>query len=251
MTHELYGDSDNWELESDDQDVRGWNVVNESGQQIGTVSDMYVDTETETIDRLLLDNGSEIDVRTVSVGDGTIVLSDRDADTNWARGGTDASRTSGTGAATLDRDTDTTSGYGGADMDRNRSTDDSWRIRRHEEDLQATKERQEVGAVGVRKNVVEEKKAFDVPVEREEVDIKRRAVDRPADDASFTDDGETIRVPVTAETVQVSKQPRVVEELEITKRKKTDTKRVSDTVRREEFDIDRQGDADVNTEGRG
>jgi hypothetical protein len=86
MTHELYSESDNWEVENDDQDVRGWNVVDQQGQTIGTVSDMYVDTQTETIDRLVLDNGSEIDVSSVLVEDGTIrvggmdgVTGDRDA----------------------------------------------------------------------------------------------------------------------------------------------------------------------------
>jgi hypothetical protein len=72
MTHELFSESDNWEVENDDQDVRGWSVVDEQGQTIGKVSDMYVDTQTETIDRLVLDNGSEIDVNSVEVGDGQI-----------------------------------------------------------------------------------------------------------------------------------------------------------------------------------
>src|SRR3954452_10524447 len=82
MTHELYSESDNWEVENDDQDVRGWDVVDQQGQTIGRVSDMYVDTRTETIDRLVLDNGSEIDVATVLVEDGTIRLGGMDAGSN-------------------------------------------------------------------------------------------------------------------------------------------------------------------------
>ncbi|HKG57887.1 MAG TPA: PRC-barrel domain-containing protein [Candidatus Limnocylindrales bacterium] len=92
MTHELYSESDNWEVENDDQDVRGWNVVDQQGQTIGTVSDMYVDTQTETIDRLVLDNGSEIDVSTVRVEDGTIRMGAMGGSV-----GTDASYASGTG----------------------------------------------------------------------------------------------------------------------------------------------------------
>jgi hypothetical protein len=72
MTHELFSESDNWEVENDGQDVRGWSVVDDQGQTIGKVSDMYVDTQTETIDRLVLDNGSEIDVNSLEVGDGEI-----------------------------------------------------------------------------------------------------------------------------------------------------------------------------------
>ena len=55
-----------------------------------------------------------------------------------------------------------------------------------------------------------------------------------------------VEVPVYGERVTTDKDTRVVEELEIGKTAKTDTKRVSDTVRREEFDID--GQTDVRSE---
>jgi sporulation protein YlmC with PRC-barrel domain len=93
MTHELYGESDNWEVESDGQDVRGWDVVDEQGQKIATVSDMYVDTETETIDRLVLDNGSELEVSSVLVEDGTIRLG------GTSGAGMDSSYEGGTGTS--------------------------------------------------------------------------------------------------------------------------------------------------------
>ena len=54
----------------------------------------------------------------------------------------------------------------------------------------------------------------------------------------IVDDGETIRVPVHAEDVDVRKEARVVEEVEISKRPVTENRRVSETVRREEIDVD-------------
>ena len=67
----------------------------------------------------------------------------------------------------------------------------------------------------------------------------RRRVDRAADaNDTIVDDGETIRVPLRAEDVDVRKDTRVVEEIEISKRPVTETKRVSETVRREEIDVD-------------
>jgi len=114
---------------------------------------------------------------------------------------------------------------------------DSVRVPVHEEKLRTSKERQEAGSVGVRKNVVEERQNVDVPVTREQVTVRRvPAGSRTADDNAFQDEG-TIRVPVTAETVNVTKEPRVVEEVEISKRPVTETKRVSDTVRREEVEV--------------
>jgi uncharacterized protein (TIGR02271 family) len=229
MTHELYSESNNWEVENDDQDVRGWNVVDAQGQQIGTVSDMYVDTQTETIDRLVLDNGSELDVSSVTVDDGTIRVADGAA----SMSGADRQDMSGS-AALADRS----------------NTEDTWRIRRHEEELQATKERQQTGEVQVNKNVVEEERSIDVPVSREEVQIRRVPVDQSAEGAAITEDQDTVRVPVMAEKVHVTKEPRVVEELEISKTTRTGTEHVSDTVRREEFDIENQGDAKVREEAR-
>lgn len=122
-------------------------------------------------------------------------------------------------------------------------SEDGTRLTRSEEQLRADTRREQAGEVRVGKDVVEERQTFDVPVEREEVEIRRHPVDRPAtaDDMAYQQ-GESVRVPVTAEHVEVTKEPRVVEELEIDKRRVTDTERVDDTVRKERFDVDRQGD---------
>ena len=56
---------------------------------------------------------------------------------------------------------------------------------------------------------------------------------------------ETIRVPVTEERVEVSKQPVVYEEVGIGKRVTQETETVSDTVRREELRVDEKGDVEV------
>jgi len=131
-------------------------------------------------------------------------------------------------------------------MDRDAAIGDEerQRLRLHEEELQAQTRRERAGEVQVGKHVVEEQREFDVPVTHEEVEVRRVPVDRDAEagEAAFRDDGETIRVPVTAESVEVTKTPRVVEEIEVSKRAVTGSQRVSDTVRREEADVDEQGD---------
>lgn len=116
------------------------------------------------------------------------------------------------------------------------------RIPVHEEELTAQKTAREAGAVRVNKDVIEEERSIDVPVTREEVQVNRRAVDRDArvDDNAFSD-RDSIRVPVVEEEVQVSKQPRVVEEIEISKQRVQGTERVADTVRREEVNVEQEG----------
>jgi uncharacterized protein (TIGR02271 family) len=132
--------------------------------------------------------------------------------------------------------------------DTNVGDTESQRLTLHEEELQAQTRRQQAGEVSVNKRVVEDARELDVPVTHDEVQVKRVRVDRDAvpGDATFADDGETIRVPVTAETVEVSKTPRVVEELEISKRPVTEHQTVRETVRREEADVDRAGDVTID-----
>lgn len=120
------------------------------------------------------------------------------------------------------------------------ATSDSFTVPVREERIQAEKHSRDAGEVTVGKRVVEQQQEFDVPVTHEEIKVTRRRVDRPADaDDTVVDDGETIRVPLRAEDVDVRKDTRVVEEVEISKRPVTETKRVSETVRREEIDVDK------------
>lgn len=119
--------------------------------------------------------------------------------------------------------------YSAADTDRDT-------IERREERLTVDKETQKAGDVHVGKHVEEDRQAVDVPVTREEVHLERRAVDRPADEGSLTED--SIDVPVYEERVEAGKETRVVEELDVDKTAHTDTARVEETVRREEFDIE-------------
>lgn len=127
-------------------------------------------------------------------------------------------------------------------------------LRLHEERLNVNKERVQTGEVYVEKEVIEEEQVIDVPVEREEVFVERRPVtdgDLTATDndltafderdPAFKEDGETIRVPITEERVEVTKKPVVTEEIVIGKRKVEDTETVRDTVRREEAHIEEDG----------
>lgn len=117
-------------------------------------------------------------------------------------------------------------------------------VQLREEQLRANKQSVETGAVGMRKDVVSEQQSFDVPVNREEVVIERHAASGQPSDTPVGE-GETYRVPVREEQVTVDKQPVVREEVSLGKRQVQDSQRVSDTVRREEARVERQGDVNV------
>jgi uncharacterized protein (TIGR02271 family) len=118
-------------------------------------------------------------------------------------------------------------------------------VQLREEELRVHKQPVETGHVTVGKEVVEEKRSMDVPVTREEVTVERRPVERRPSDRPIDETSRTIEVPVREERVGVEKQPVVYEEVGVGKRQVTDTQSVSDTVRREEARIEREGDVNV------
>jgi len=115
-------------------------------------------------------------------------------------------------------------------------------LRLHEEELRATKERVQTGEVRLGKEVVEERKTVDVPVTHDEVYVERRPLDRRTDDSSIGEgESETVRVPVSEERVDVEKQTVLAEEVRVGTRPVTETRQVSDTVKREEARIEETG----------
>jgi uncharacterized protein (TIGR02271 family) len=107
-----------------------------------------------------------------------------------------------------------------------------------QEELTARTQPVERGTVRVDKDVVKEEQTLEVPVTEERVNVQRRAVDRDAT-VSDADFGEgSIDIPVRGEDVEVGRETRVTEEVEISKEPVQRTERVSGTVRREEVHVD-------------
>ncbi len=162
--------------------------------------------------------------------------------------------TLGRGAAAGTYDNTTTTGaynttnanaaYAGNRADVTNQDRQSMQLR--EEQLQADKQRVQSGEVRLHKDVVTEQRNIDVPVTHEEVYIEQHAVNPQASNAPIGQ-GESIRVPVSEEQVNVTKNTVMTGEVEIGKRAVTENQRVSDTVRREEARIERDGDARIHT----
>jgi uncharacterized protein (TIGR02271 family) len=130
------------------------------------------------------------------------------------------------------------------------STDEFYQprsLKLREERLNVTKERTQTGEVDLHKEVVAEQKTVNVPVTHEEAYIERRAVTGAAlDDTTPIGDEERIRVPLSEEKVNVSKQTVVTGEVSVDKRTVEETQRVAETVRREKARLERQGDAPIH-----
>jgi uncharacterized protein (TIGR02271 family) len=80
------------------------------------------------------------------------------------------------------------------------------------------------------------------------VTIERHAVDRRPSERAIDEHGETISIPVHEEQVTAQKRAVVYEEVEVGKRAVQETQRVSETVRREEAVIDKDGGVEIEDE---
>lgn len=78
MDRIFLSDTSDWVLEfPDDQDVRGYRVLDKDGNDTGlTVVDMIVDPDQKRVDAVSLSDGSEYPARDLSIGDGVIYATD-------------------------------------------------------------------------------------------------------------------------------------------------------------------------------
>jgi uncharacterized protein (TIGR02271 family) len=121
-------------------------------------------------------------------------------------------------------------------------------VRAYEEERHPHKETTDAGEVRVYKEEHTEHRTIDVPVTKEEVVIERHPGSGQPVGTSNLGKDEEIRIPVQEEEVHVEKQPVVMEEVTVSKKKVQDTERVSDTVRKEEIHVEKEGDVDVRDE---
>jgi uncharacterized protein (TIGR02271 family) len=113
-----------------------------------------------------------------------------------------------------------------------------------EEELAGRTQPIETGQVTLGTEVVEQQQTLEVPVTREEVTIERYPVSRQPSAAPIGQ-GETFQVPVRQEQVSVEKQAVVYEQVEVGKHAVQETRRVTDTVRKEVVDVDAEGNVET------
>lgn len=116
------------------------------------------------------------------------------------------------------------------------------RLQLLKEVLRVNKERVQYGEVQLCKEVVSEQQTLEVPVTREEIVIERHPVTEDKTANGTIGEGETIRVPLNEERISVEKRNVVSEEVTIGTREVQETRKVDETVRREELRTDKQDD---------
>jgi uncharacterized protein (TIGR02271 family) len=147
-------------------------------------------------------------------------------------------------------------GFTGYDANAPVYTEEQARIERHnraavveqkrvpvvEESARIEKQQVPIGGVRVRQYVTETPVHEQTAVREEHVDVQRRAVDGPADPSmleAFTEG--VIEIPEMTEVPVIAKEPRVVEEVVISKESSEQPATVEDTVRRTNVEVERIG----------
>lgn len=116
--------------------------------------------------------------------------------------------------------------------------------------LRIHKERVPLGEVRLHKNVVTETQNVQVPTTREELVIERHAGGEEARPGCEMGRESDLRIPLSEEQVRVEKKPTVREEVEVTKRAVEDTRNVSEQVRHEELNVDKDQKTNVTDTGK-
>jgi sporulation protein YlmC with PRC-barrel domain len=75
MARVLLSNTDDWKLKFEEQDVRGRTAYDASGDAVGTVDDMIVDTDARRVTAIRLDDGREFPAHDITIADGAVYLS--------------------------------------------------------------------------------------------------------------------------------------------------------------------------------
>jgi uncharacterized protein (TIGR02271 family) len=254
---------------------RGQDLYDANGDKIGKIEEIYLDADSGEPEWALVNTGmfgtksSFVPLRNASDDGGTVrVPYDKaqvkdapkmDPDGELSRteedelyrhygigsGGTGGSAGTGTGTGTTGREVDSGTGDAAGTVGRDTSgptTDDA--MTRSEEELRIGKTERESGRVRLKKYIVEDEVTETVPVKREEVRIEREPItDANVDSATAGPaiSEEEHEVVLHEEEVMVDKQAVPKERIRLDKDVETDEEQVSETLRKEEVDIDGEG----------
>ena len=241
--------------------LRGQDLMSQDGDKLGTIEEIYLDTDTNQPEWALIvtglfgtkqsfvpisNAGREDDAVTVPFDKATVKdapkvdpdgrLSESEEQELYRHYGMDYGNGSGSGT-TADGDDDTV----GRDTS-GPTTDDA--MTRSEEELRVGTTERESGRVRLKKYIVEDEVTQTVPVRREEVRLEREPI-TDANVAAATDgpaiSEEEHEVVLHEEEPVVEKQAVPKERVRLDKEAHTDERQVSETLRKEEVDVDARG----------
>ncbi|OIR62303.1 stress protein [Bacillus sp. FMQ74] len=204
----------------------------ESESFFDKLKDYFTMDDTATHSKTLSDldiKTDEIDKYQEDLDDGKLLVAvDTDADVN----------------APLDNGSALSGGFSSTNEMADYTTKEEKTMPLREEQLKVDKEDVQTGEVEIGKEVKTEKRDMDIPVRHDEIYVERRPVDENKADASPVNDSEEIRVPIVEEKLEVTKKPVVTDEVVVGKRTVEENEHISETVKKEEPRLNKEGKVD-------
>jgi len=241
--------------------LRGQDLISQDGDKLGTIEEIYLDTETDRPEWALIttglfgtkqsfvpiggasreENGITVPFDKATVKDAPKVdpdgrLSDGEEQELYRHYGMEYG--AGSGVTAGDDDGGRDSNAVGRDTS-GPTTDDA--MTRSEEELRVGTTEREAGRVRLKKYIVEEQVSQTVPVRREEVRLEREPItDANLDDATdgpaISEEEHEIVLHEEEPVVETRAVPK--ERVRLDKEAHTDERQVSETVRKEQIDVD-------------
>lgn len=131
-----------------------------------------------------------------------------------------------------------------------REGEETARIQLHEEEVRVGKRQVEVGGVRLRKIIRTETVNQPVELQREEVVIERVPASEAGTATGEISSEQEVFIPLRREEAVVQKEARVTEEIRARKATETERQQVSETVRKEDVQVEKEGQDVRIREGR-
>ena len=248
-----YTQQDDYGVAQDGQNCIGWTVSDQAGNDIGKVTEMFINTDTETVDSIIVNGDVRIPARDIALKNNRVVIrgvfQQKEEPPNGAVGSTAAAN-----SRSFDEYENQTSNQEyieevspavNDNEERHTANDNEVVLPVIEEQLNVGKRTVERGSTRVGTHIEEVPVEESVTLREEHVTVERRPVERTVENAPAAFQEGTIEITEMAEVPVVTKEIRVVEEVVVEKSVTEREHIISDTVKKTEVDVDRTNRNDV------
>lgn len=242
-----------FEIAEGSPDIRGWDVFDRTHQHVGKVDSLLIDPETAEASGMTpvryLSLATDGHTRMVPIGQVDISETQHEVHLKQsALADVDRFPEFEAGEVTPERERRYFTSFFPEEREPNYERPEfrheSKLLRLIEERLNVGKRGQQIGEAVARKRVEEKPVEETIELRREEVEVERRAVNKPLSETDYATTGgrafeteKEIRMPLMGEEAVVEKQPYVKEEVVLKKDTKTESKTIRETVRSEELEF--------------
>jgi uncharacterized protein (TIGR02271 family) len=223
-----------WELDRNEEDVRGWPLRDGTGNLLGTVDELIVDTDTQYVAQVVLSDGRKFPAHDVFIGDGIVTLGGEIRRTETTPRAIAAQPAQPRVPAAAPPVAAAPRAVRTAEIVPTRRIDENdLVIPIVDEELEIKKRIVERGGVRVHSHMTEKPVEKTVRLRDERVTVERRPLDRALTqaeaEARFRDG--SFEMKALSEVPVVGKRAHVVEEVFITKNITERTEKIRDTLR--------------------